>query len=766
MLGAILAGTLFALVLVFLGKFLKRRFSVLFAVVPLGVFLYFLQYITPISNGKTIIQNISWLPSFGVNLNFTLDGLSLIFALLISGIGFLVFAYASEYLKGHAYLDRFYGYLGLFMSAMLGVVLADNVVTLFVFWELTSISSFFLIGFNNNDKASRKSAIAALSITGFGGVLFLGFALILGSITGTYDISEILNSKETIAQSPYYVPMIFLLFGAAFTKSAQFPFHFWLPGAMRAPTPVSTYLHSATMVKAGVYLLMRFTPILSGPEIWHYTLIAVGGLTMLYAAVQILFKTDLKAILAYSTISALGIMVFLTGLGTREALLAACVFILVHALYKATLFLITGIIDHKTHTRDITKLSGLRKVLLPIAAIGFLAALSNAGIPPTFGFIGKDLIYESTLNFGDWSIMLTTIAILTNILLLYAGFLVGIKPFSGPLPEVYNKIRLPNFMLWLPPAILAFLGVLFGLFPALIQDGLVQPALWALGVPTPDLHIKLWHGFNTVLLLSSITIAAGSLVYFSVKISEKRISASTKFETISPKTIIFKMAATFEKFSMKWTGFFQNGYLRNYINTILLFSIVSLGILLFSHIRLNIDFNAMTDITILEMATLVILIISILFAVTTQSRLAAVAALGVVGLSIAMIFLFYSAPDLAMTQFAIDTLTMILFVLVLYRLPKYLNLTNRRNRLKDIIIATAFGAMIALLSLEVWQETHNAETSRFYAENAYTLAKGKNVVNVILVDFRGIDTLMESVVLTIAAIGVFSLLKLRLHQKD
>ncbi len=766
MLGAILSGIVFALILVFFGRFLKRRFSVWFAAVPLGIFLYFLQYIDPISQGKIVTQNITWLPTFGVNLDFTLDGLSLIFTLLISGIGFLVFAYASEYLKGNAYLDRFYGYLGLFMSAMLGVVLSDNLITLFMFWELTSISSFFLIGFNNTDKGSRRSAIMALSITGFGGVLFLGFALLMGSVSGAYSISQILDSKDIIAQSTYYIPIVFLLFGAAFTKSAQFPFHFWLPGAMRAPTPVSTYLHSATMVKAGVYLLMRFTPILSGPEIWHYSLIIVGGFTMVYAAFQIFFKTDLKAILAYSTISALGVMVFLTGMGTQEALLAACIFIVVHALYKAALFLITGIIDHETHTRDVVKLSGLRKVMLPIAIFGFLAALSSAGIPPTFGFVGKDLIYESTLNMGDWSVVLTTVAVITNILLLYAGFLVGIKPFVGPLPEEYNKVSLPHYLLWIPPAILAFLGLLLGLFPYLVQSSLVQPALLALEVPNPDLHIKLWHGFSTVLLLSTVTIAAGVVIYLRIKPSETRMIAFSKYETFSPKTTFIKMAGAFNKFSMKWTGFFQNGYLRNYINTILLFSIVLLGILLFTHIRLDIDFGAMTEPSILEIATLIILIISILFAVTTQSRLAAVAALGVVGLSIALIFLFYSAPDLAMTQFSIDTLTMILFVLVLYRLPKYLNLTNRRNRLKDVVIATTFGVLIALLSLEVWQETHNADVSRFYAENAYTLAKGKNVVNVILVDFRGTDTLMESVVLTIAAIGVFSLLKLRLHQKD
>ncbi len=766
MLGAILTGVVFALVLVFFGKFLKQRLSILFAAVPLGIFLYFSQYIKPIANGDTIVQSVSWLPSFGINLDFTLDGLSLMFSLLISGIGFLVFLYASEYLKGHKYLDRFYGYLGLFMAAMLGVVLSDNVITLFLFWEITSISSFFLIGFNNDDKISRKNAIIALSVTGFGGVLFLGFSIILGSIAGTYSIIEMLGAKDIIAQSAYYIPIIFLLFGAAFTKSAQFPFHFWLPGAMRAPTPVSTYLHSATMVKAGIYLLMRFTPVLGGQNIWHYTLIIFGSVTMVYAAIQIVSKTDLKAILAYSTISALGVMVFLTGLGTNKAILAASVFILVHALYKATLFLITGIIDHKTHTRDIRKLAGLNKVLMPIAIIGFLAALSNGGVPPTFGFLGKDLIYEAALEAEKWNWILTGLAVFTNILLFYSGFQVGVKPFIGKLPTEYEKITMPKPQLWIPPAILALLSIIIGIFPLLIQNSLVVPTLTALQVAEDALHLKLWHGFNLVLGLSMFTILIGLLIYFRMKPSDKRIAFFERCETFSPKTVVLKGGFIFEKLSLKWTNFFQNGYLRNYINTILLFVVFLLGFLLISHIQLKVNFEEMTAITFPELATLIILIISVLFAVITQSRLAAVAALGIVGLSISLIFLFYSAPDLAMTQFSIDTLTMILFVLVLYRLPKYLNLTNPRNRIKDIVIATTFGTLIALLALEVWQVTNTNEISQFYAENAYTMAKGKNVVNVILVDFRGIDTLMESVVLTIAALGVYSLLKLRLHQKD
>ncbi|WP_179318062.1 putative monovalent cation/H+ antiporter subunit A [Winogradskyella helgolandensis] len=766
MLIAILSGFLFSFFMVFVGKYMKGKLALLSALIPLGLFLYFLQFAGRISNGEIISQTYAWVPSLGVDFGLTLDGLSLIFCLMITGIGFLVFAYTAAYLKGHHYLDRFYGYLGIFMAAMLGVVLSDNVISLFTFWELTSISSFFLIGFNNNEEASRKSAVLALAITGIGGLLLFAGVVILGNVVGTYSISEMLSSKEFIANSPQYILIVALIFGAAFTKSAQFPFHFWLPGAMKAPTPVSTYLHSATMVKAGVYLLMRFTPILGSTEFWNSTLIIVGSITMLYAAIHTLFRTDLKGILAYSTISALGILVFLIGLGTEAALLAACVFILVHALYKATLFLITGIIDHETGTRDVTVLSGLRKVLFPVAIAGFLAAISNAGIPPSFGFLGKDLIYEATLHFGNSAILLTVLAIITNILLLYAGFLAGIKPFTGKLPDTFSKVHLPSFLMWTPPLILAILGILIGVFPSIIQGSLIQPAVNALGETGSAVELKLWHGFNTILALSATTIGIGLLLYFFIKPSVKIEAAIKKLEYLSPKTMIEGFGIAFGHFSKIWTTFFQNGFLRHYVSTIILFLVLVMGYTLLNNTNYVLNFSSLTQLTIYEVITVIIMIGGILYTVFSKSRLAAVAAMGVVGLTISLIFVYYSAPDLAMTQFSIDTLTVILFVLVLYRLPKYLKLSNYKSRIKDGILSITFGTLITILALEVLNEPQNSEISEFYADNAYLLAKGKNVVNVILVDFRGIDTFMEISVLTIAAIGVFGLLKLRLTTKD
>ena len=766
MLVAILLGFIFSLFLVLAGKFFKGKLAILSATIPLGLFVYFTQFIGRISNGEVISQHNSWIPSFNVNLDFTLDGLSLLFSLMITGIGFLVFVYTAAYLKNHKYLDRFYGYLSMFMASMLGLVLSDNLITLFIFWELTSISSFFLIGFNNSNEGSRKSAITALAITGLGGLTLLAGSIFLGAVTGTYSISEMLNSGPEIAESPYYILIVSLFFIAAFTKSAQFPFHFWLPDAMKAPTPVSTYLHSATMVKAGVYLLMRFTPILGNQEFWNTTLIIVGAITMIYSAIHILFRTDLKGILAYSTISALGIMVFMIGQGTRDALLATALFIIVHALYKATLFLVTGIIDLQTGTRDVTVLKGLRKVLLPVAIAGFLAAFSSAGIPPSLGFLGKELIYEGTLQVGGTTVLLMVLIVITKILLFYAGFVAGVKPFAGKLPEAYEKVKMPSPLLWVAPVILALAGILFGIFPGILDSSLLTPVVNSMGVDGADVHLKLWHGFNTVLLLSAITIVAGTILYFTVKPSAKLEERISKLDFISPKSINEVFGNLFTKFSALWTNFFQNGYLRNYVKTIMIFMIVLTGYKLFLTATFSLDYSTLLELTFYEVTICLIMLVAIMYTLFTSSRLAAVASMGVIGYAICLLFVFYSAPDLAMTQFSIDTLTVILFVLVLYRLPKYLNLSDYKMRIKDGIISIAFGSIITILILEVMAEQVGRDVSEYYAQNAYLLAHGKNVVNVILVDFRGADTLIEISVLAIAAIGVFGLLKLRLKRSD
>lgn len=765
MLAAILSGFLGAIVLFFFGKYIKGRQSMIFSIIPLGLFIYFCTFIGKLGNGPFIEKNV-WAPSFGVDLNFKLDGIALLFCLMITGIGFLVFVYSSAYLKKHKYLIRFFGYLNIFMASMLGLVLSDNIIAIFLFWELTSVSSFFLIGFHNHNKACRTDAQLAWGLTGIGGLLLLAGGLVIGNIAGTYSISAMLAERSHILANPAYIIGVALIFGGVFTKSAQFPFHFWLPAVMGAPTPVSTYLHSATMVKAGIYILLRFTPILGGTPFWNQTLIIVGAITMVYAAYQSIFRIKLKAILAYSTISALGILVFLIGLGTKEALMAAAIFIIVHALYKATLFLVVGAVDMETGTRDITKLAGLRKVLFPIAIAGFLAAVSNAGLPPSIGFLGKDLIYTSSFHFEHAAILLIILAIITKVLISYAGYIAGIKPFFGKIPDKYQDIKWPHFSVWAPPLLLGVAGIVFGLFPGLLQSALIIPILSALGENTADVHLKLWHGINPVLGFSLVTMASGIALYLILKPSKKVESFIDKFEAVSPRKILEYCEVLFQKFAKLWTNLFQNGYLRNYISVIILVLVILMAKSMIQYTNFDLDYASFNGLSIYEGIIMAIMLMSVFFTVFTKSRLAAVASTGIIGYSICLLFVFYSAPDLAMTQFAIDTLTVILFVLVLYKLPKYLTLSDYKTRIRDGVLSIAFGSLITILALEVLAEPMNMEISDFYAKNSYIMAHGKNVVNVILVDFRGADTMIEISVLTVAAIGVFALLKLRLRRSE
>jgi multicomponent Na+:H+ antiporter subunit A len=432
----------------------------------------------------------------------------------------------------------------------------------------------------------------------------------------------------------------------------------------------------------------------------------------------------------------------------------------VHALYKATLFLITGIIDHKTHTRDITQLSGLRKVMLPVAIAGLLAAVSNAGIPPAFGFIGKDLIYEATLHGGQWKSLLTAAAVFTNILLLTAGFMAGIKPFFGELPHSYEKIKFPHFLLWMPPLLLASLGILLGLAPGLVDFALIQQVFLSLSPGSETGYLKLWHGFNTVLMLSAGTIISGIILYSLLPHLQKLSPAVQKTSAISSERFFLIFSRSFQRLSLGYTRTLQHGYLKYYLMTILVTLIALLSYRLFSGVDIHIDSSKLSALTIYEIGMVMILLASIIFAVFSNSRLIAVAAIGGVGYAICIIFVFYSAPDLAMTQFAIDTLSVVLFVLVLSKLPPYLRYSNVKSRALDGMVALSVGALITVLALEVLNEPINSELTEYYAEYSYKLAHGKNVVNVILVDFRGIDTMIEITVLAIAAIGVFSLLKI------
>lgn len=749
------------------GKFFRTKWCAVLILVPLTIFGYLLLRVPFVANGNVLYESYKWVPSLSINFDLRLDGLSMVFGLLISGIGALIFWYASAYLKGHQYLDRFYAYLCLFMASMLGIVLSNNILLLFIFWELTSISSFFLIGFNNTNPDSRKSALTALSITGLGGFFLLTGMILIGNIAGTFSISELVTSAARIKNHELYPLAIAMIFIGAFTKSAQFPFHFWLPGAMKAPTPVSAYLHSATMVKAGIFLLARFTPILGGTAAWSYTLMIFGGITMIYAAIHALFRTDLKSILAYSTIAALGILTFLIGVGTEAALLSAITFIVVHALYKATLFMTTGIIDHETGNRELTKLGGLRKVLLPVFVAGFLAALSSAGVPLLFGFISKDLIYEATLHAdAHLALYLTAAAIITNICLVASGFMAGIRPFTGALPEAYEKVHLPSKAMWLPPLVLAILSLVFGLLPQLIGERLIAAALYTINPEPEAVHLKLWHGFNTVLALSLVTLCFGTLIYFFNKANASRLALVARFDIIAPQAIFTKLGDWFVDFSEWYTNIMHNGFLRSYLLKIILFAEALLAYELLIGGPIYIDYSKLSAISVYEVVNVFILLAAVILTATTSSRLTAVVGTSVIGYAICLMFVYYSAPDLAMTQFTIDTLTVVLFVFVLFNLPPFINQANTRVVVRDTVVALGFGIILSIIAIRVLQVPTDIAISKFYGDFAYTMAKGKNVVNVILVDFRGFDTMFEIVVLSIAALGVYSLIKLRLTSSE
>jgi multicomponent Na+:H+ antiporter subunit A len=465
LIAAVLSGFALAGVAPFLYRVARAKASWTIAALPLGLFTFFASLAGRIAAGQPVTVSYAWVPTLDVNLSFRLDGLSLLFSLLITGIGALIVIYAGGYLAAHHHLGRFYAYLALFMASMLGLVLADNVITLFVFWELTSLSSYLLIGFDHEREAARSAALQALLVTGVGGLAMLAGLLLLGRAAGSLELSNVLGAGEAIRAHPLYLAILLLILAGAFTKSAQFPFHFWLPSAMEAPTPVSAYLHSATMVKAGVYLLARLSPVLGGTEAWIAIVTLTGAATMLVGAAKALLETDLKRILAYSTVSVLGMLTLLLGIGTPRAIEAAMVYLLAHALYKGALFLVAGAVDHETGTREATRLGGLRRAMPITAVAAAAAAVSMVGLPPLFGFIAKELLYEATWGAPDLALVITGVTVLSNTLLMAVAVVVGIQPFAGQAVSTPKKPHEAPWTLWLGPALLGGLGLIGGLFP-------------------------------------------------------------------------------------------------------------------------------------------------------------------------------------------------------------------------------------------------------------------------------------------------------------
>ncbi len=763
MVTAIMSGYALSLAAPAVHRVVRRWSGWIIALLPAGLFAYFLSLVGRVAGGEVIVASYEWFPSLGYNLTFYFDGLSLLFALIVTGIGTLVIVYAGSYLAGDPWLGRFYAIVLIFMASMLGVVIADNLIALFVFWELTSISSYLLIGYKFDKAASRAAALQALLVTGGGGLALLAGLLLLGLISGSWEISALFGEAEAIQAHHLYLPALLLILAGAFTKSAQFPFHFWLPGAMEAPAPVSAYLHSATMVKAGVFLLARLSPALGGTDEWTALVTSAGAVTMFLGGFLAWKQTDLKRILAYSTVSTLGTLVLLLGIGSSIAVKGAAVLLLAHAMYKGSLFLMAGGLDHETGTRDITAMGGLARSMPVSMLAASLAALSMAGLPPLVGFISKEVLYEATLEDAVWPALITAVAVAGNVFVVAAAGLVAIKPFWGEWVETPKHPHEGPVGLWLGPVLLAGLGLFVGLAPGVVSHDLIAPAASAVLQKETTVKLALWHGINPMLVLSVITVGLGVAAYVWRERLGNRLNILDPGSRFGPARIYQEAVDGLPRFATAVTSVLQSGYLRLYLTTIVVVTVGLVGFTLASRV----DAGGMwrtPDVRIYEILVAGMILAGALGVTLMRSRMASVAALGTVGYGIALLYVLFSAPDLAMTQFAIETLTVLLFVFVIYRLPKYATLTSRRDRVRDAVVALLAGAMMTTLVLIVTAEPLRSRLTPYFAENSLPLGKGRNIVNVILVDFRAFDTLGEITVLSVAAIGVYALMKLRLGQ--
>ncbi len=739
----------------------RGRAGWILALLPAGLTVYFARLLGPVAAGGTVAVSVPWVPALEVSLSFYLDGLSLLFALLICSIGALVVVYAGSYLKGHPHLGRFYLYLLTFMASMLGLVLADNGLTMFVFWELTSLTSFLLIGFEHERESARAAALQALLVTGVGGLALLVGLILLGRAGGSTEFSVLLQTGRSVQGHPLYLPILLLVLAGAFTKSAQFPFHFWLPGAMEAPTPVSAYLHSATMVKAGVYLLARLSPVLGGSEAWHYLVTGAGTATMLLGALIALWQRDLKRLLAYSTVSTLGALVLLLGLDTVLSVKAGMLFLLAHALYKGALFLVAGAVDHETGTRDVTRLGNLAQAMPITALAAGLAALSMAGLPPMLGFINKELLYEAKLQAPRAAVLVTGAGVLANVFLVAVAGMAGLAPFFRRRADLPKKPHEAPPAMLIGPVVLAGMSLCCGLFPETVVNSLLSVAVSAVRAEPTTVKLKLWHGINPVFALSVATLVAGASLYAARGVLRRAGALGDAVGRFGPQRWYDGLLVGLNGLARAQTRLLQHGYLRLYLMTIVLTTVglVGSGLLMGSGgIRPT---GEVADVRFHEWVIAGLILLGALMAVTTSSRLAAAAALSVVGYGVALIYMLFSAPDLAMTQLAVETLTVILFVLVVYRLPRFAALSGRGARVRDALIALLAGGLMTTLVLIATSVPREPHLAAFFAQNSWLLAKGRNVVNVILVDFRALDTLGEITVLGVAAIGVYALLRLR-----
>ena len=729
--------------------------------VSLLAFIGLMTHLPAVMAGELVTARLDWIPLLGLNVTLMLDGLGFFFAMLILGIGLLIIAYARFYLSREDNMGEFFTYLLLFQGAMVGIVISDNILLLLVFWELTSLSSFLLIGYWKHLPEGRQGARMALTVTGMGGLAMIGGMLLLGQIVGSYDLSVILQNRDLIQASPMYLPALILILLGCFTKSAQFPFHFWLPHAMSAPTPVSAYLHSATMVKAGIFLMARMWPVLSGTPEWFMIVTTAGLITMVLGAVIALFKHDLKSLLAFSTVSHLGLITMLLGTGTAFGAMAAMFHILNHATFKAALFMSAGIIDHETHTRDIRRLGGLRHLMPVTFVIASLAALSMAGIPLLNGFLSKEMMLEEATHTALFGMPLLVPVMATIGSLFSAAYCFRFisHTFLGPQRDDYPATpHDPPVGLWLPPAILVVLVVAIGVAPFLAEPFIKVVTASVLGdaAELPKAYFKIWHGLVPALYMSMIAVVGGLLMLLIFK---PALSVWDKAARPEAKHIFDAVIASAVSLARRIIAPLHDGAFTRYA-AIMAVTVVAVGYHAWATGTVGAPTRSVQPANFVQIAGWLMLVAATCgLVVLHRNRLLSLILIGIVGLVVSVGFVFFSAPDLAMTQLTVEVVTIILLLLALNFLPNHTPVESSvLRRARDGTVAVAAGLGAAALSYHyLLRDTVAPSISDFHLANSYKGGGGTNVVNVILVDFRGFDTYGEIIVLGIAALIIYAL---------
>lgn len=751
-----------AILVAYSAKFNRLAAAYTSGLVTILSLAFLIPSISQVFSGQTIIQSWSWLEGIGLYFAFRLDGLALLFALLILIIGLLVIIYARYYLAKTDSMGRFYAYMMMFMGSMLGIVLSENVLQLVVFWELTSITSFLLISYWQHRRDAREGARMALAVTGAGGLALLGGVLLLGHIVGSYQLTDILAQGDLIRGHELYEVTLILILLGVFTKSAQFPFHFWLPHAMAAPTPVSAYLHSATMVKAGIFLLARFFPVLSGTDIWTYLVGGAGMITLLIGAYTALFKHDLKGLLAYSTISHLGLITLLFGFGTQLAAVAAIFHIINHATFKASLFMVAGIIDHETGTRDMRKINGLIKYMPHTAALAIIASLAMAGVPLLNGFLSKEMFFAEAVSASQASMYAWAIPVLVTIggifSVAYSLRFIHDVFFNGEPKGLTKTPHEPPRFMKIPVDLLVIICLAVGILPMYTVAPILEVAVTGtLQTTPPEYSLAIWHGLNLPLMMSFVALGVGGLIYFNRKALIKNYE---RHEHINAKAYFMKLMDKLINFSIKVSRSFDKGSLQNSAAWIIFGSIV---ITAFGFLSFNSELignRALMDVDPVSVIVASLLMIaSVMTAVWHRKRIVSLVVIGVVGLVIALTFIKFSAPDLALTQISVEIVTIILLLLALYFLPQKTPKEIGKLRIwRDMTLAIFSGVGVTLFTMMVLSREFDP-ISYYFLNNSVPGGGGTNVVNVILVDFRGFDTLGEIVVLALAGLGIFAMLQ-------